>query len=122
MRSAIVGALVFALFVVPNAIAAQQTPAQTGKTFTLSGEMQQGYQSVQRNLVEAADKMPDEHYGFKPTPDIKPFGQLVAHAALWQFGRCAAIKGEPNPRKDEKEDASRTKAETIALRGTAIRS
>jgi hypothetical protein len=95
--------------------AAQQAGDQTPKVFTLSGEMLRGYESVQRNLVEAAEKMPEEHYAFKPTPDIKPYGQLVAHAALSQFTTCSMLKGEPSPRKDEKEEASRTRAETIAL-------
>ena len=94
---------------------AQQAADQAPKVFTLSGEMLRGYQSVQRNLVEAAEKMPTEHYLFKPTPDIKPFGQLVAHTALSQFTTCSMLKGEPSPRKDEKEDASRTRAEAIAL-------
>jgi hypothetical protein len=44
---------------------------------------------VQRSLAEAAEKMPDEHYGFRPTAEIKPFGQLVAHVALAQFGSCS---------------------------------
>jgi uncharacterized damage-inducible protein DinB len=115
MHNACVSALVFALFVTPSASSAQQTPAPAGQTFTLSGEMLRGYQNVQRDLAEAAEKMPDEHYAFRPTPDIKPYGQLVAHVALAQFRTCAMLKGEPSPRKDEKEDASRTKAEAIAL-------
>jgi len=94
---------------------AQQSDKQAPKIFTLSGEMLRGYQSVQRNLVEAAEKMPETNYGFKPTPEIRPFGQLVAHAALTQFGTCSLLKGEPSPRKDEKEDAPRTRAEAIAL-------
>jgi uncharacterized damage-inducible protein DinB len=115
MDNTLVSALIFAVFVIPGAAAAPQMPAPTGQTFTLVGEMQHGYQNVQRNLTEAAEKMPDDQYSFKPTPEIKPFGQLVAHVAMAQFGTCAAFKGEPNPKKDEKEDASRTKAETIAL-------
>ena len=115
MHTASVGALALVLFVIPGASAAQQAPAPTVRTYTLSGELLRGYQNLQRNLTEAAEKMPDEHYGFRPTPDIKPFGQLVAHAALAQFRTCAMLKGEPNPRKDEKEDASRTKVETIGL-------
>ena len=67
--------------------------------------MLQRYQMLQGNLVAAAEKMPEEHYGFRPTPEIKPFGQLVAHVAIAQFGTCAALKGEPNPRKEEKEEA-----------------
>lgn len=89
--------------------------APANRTFTLSGEMLSGYQSTQRNLIEAAEKMPEDQYGFKPTPEIKPYGQLVAHTALSQFRTCAMLKGEPSPRKDEKEETSRTKAEAIAL-------
>ena len=98
-----------------SATPTQQTGTPAGKTFTLSGELLQGYQNVERDLAEAAEKMPDEHYGFRPTPEIKPYGQLVAHVALAQFRMCAMLKGESNPRKDEKEDATRTKAEAIAL-------
>ena len=103
------------LFAIPSAVcrATDAGPGRPDRTF--SGEMLRGYQFTQRNLAEAAEKMPDEHYGFRPTPDIKPFGQLVAHVALAQFGTCAMLKGEPNPRKDEKEDAIRTKTEAIAL-------
>ena len=105
--------MMFVLLAVPSAIAAQPMPS--GKTFTLSGELASGYKMLQGTLVDAAEKMPDEHYGFKPTPAIKPFGQLVAHVALSQFRTCAMLKGEPSPRKDEKEDTARTKADAVAL-------
>ncbi len=85
------------------------------KTYTFSGESLRGYQSLQSNLADAAEKMPEEHYGFKPTPDVKSFGQHVAHIALSQYGLCARLKGEPNPKKDEKEETTRSKADTIAL-------
>lgn len=107
--------LSLAAVAIASVTGAQQSDKQAPKIFTLSGEMLRGYQSVQRNLVEAAEKMPEANYGFKPTPEIRPFGQLVAHAALTQFGTCSLLKGEPSPRKDEKEDAPRTRAETIAL-------
>jgi hypothetical protein len=107
--------LSLAALAIASATGAQQSDKQGPKIFTLSGEMLRGYQSVQRNLVEAAEKMPEADYGFKPTPEIRPFGQLVAHAALTQFGTCSLLKGEASPRKDEKEDAPRTRAEAIAL-------
>jgi uncharacterized damage-inducible protein DinB len=113
MHNAWVSALVFVMFA--SASAAQQGTAPAGQTFTLSGEMLRGYQNVQRDLAETAEKMPEEHYGFRPTPEIKPFGQLVAHVALAQFRTCAMLKGEANPRSEEKEDAKRTRQETIAL-------
>jgi hypothetical protein len=107
--------LSLAAMAIASVTGAQQSDKQAPKIFTLSGEMLRGYQSVQRNLVEAAEKMPEANYGFRPTPEIRPFGQLVAHAALTQFGTCSLLKGEPSPRKDEKEDAPRTRAEAIAL-------
>jgi hypothetical protein len=115
MHNARLEAMVFAALIVPAAAATAQMPAPSAKTYTLSAELLRGYQEVGRSLAEAAEKMPDEHYGFRPTPDIKPFGQLVAHTALAQFSTCAMLKDEASPRKDEKEEASRTKAEAIAL-------
>lgn len=106
-------ALVSATVTIPRLIAAQQMP--TGQGLTLSAQLVRGYQTLQRDLVEAAEKMPEEHFGFRPTADIKPFGQLVAHVALAQFRTCAMLKGVPNPRQDAQEKASRTKTEAISL-------
>jgi uncharacterized damage-inducible protein DinB len=101
------------LAVITNQTGAQAPPA--GQTFTLSGNLLRGYHTLQANLLAAAEKMPDADYSFRPTPEIRPFGQLVAHVALSQFGSCAALKGEPDPKHDEKEDAARSKADEIAL-------
>jgi uncharacterized damage-inducible protein DinB len=105
--------VLFCLAVVA-APAAPQTPP-TGQRFTLSGNMLRGYAGLQRNLLEAAEMMPDEHYTFKPTPQTRPFGQLVAHIALSQFAGCAALKGETNPRASDKEETTRSKADLVAL-------
>lgn len=102
---------------VPAAAAAQApaTPAAP-QTFTLSGNLIRGYQNLQRNLLAAAEKMPEASYTFKPTPEVRPFGQLVAHVALSQFGTCATLKGETaGPHKDDKEEAALTKAQLVAL-------
>jgi len=96
------------------ALAAAQAP-QAGQTFTLAASLIRSYQNVQRNVLEAAEKMPDASYSFRPTAQIGPFGELIAHTALAQFGNCAALKGVDPPHKDDKEDAPRTKAELVAL-------
>ena len=97
-----------------GAPAQAQAPA-AGQTFMLSASLLRGYHGLQQNLLAAAEKMPDADYTFRPTPEVRPFGQLVAHVALAQFGTCAALKGEPDPKHDVKEDAPRSKAEEIAL-------
>jgi uncharacterized damage-inducible protein DinB len=101
-----------------TAVTAQAAQAQTppaGQTYTLSTSLLRTYHNLQQNLLAAAEKMPDADYAFRPTTDVRPFGQLVAHVALSQFGTCAALKGETDPKHEEKEDATRTKADQIAL-------
>jgi len=98
------------------AVGLAQTQPPAPQTITLAAQLIRGYQNVQRNLAEAAQKMPDADYSFKPTADVRPFGQLVAHVALSQFGTCAALKGDAAaPHKDDKEETARTKAELITL-------
>jgi uncharacterized damage-inducible protein DinB len=55
------------------------------------------YAGVKNNLIRAAEKMPDENYNFKPTPDVRSFGQLVGHVADAQYLFCSAVLGEKNP-------------------------
>jgi hypothetical protein len=104
-----------AVLAVPSLALAQAAPPAP-QTFTLSGNMLRGYQNIERNLLEAAEKMPEADYGFKATPEVRPFGELVAHVALSQFATCAALKSDAAPpHKDDKEDAKRSKAELVAL-------
>jgi hypothetical protein len=104
-----------AALLLPATAFAQQAPAPP-QTYTLAATLVRTYQNLQRNLTEAAEKMPEADYAFKPTAEVRPFGQLIAHVALSQFGTCGALKGDPAPpHKEDKEEATRTKAELIAL-------
>ena len=67
-------------------------PAQNANP--LSAEVKQMYTGVKNNLVKMAEKMPEEHYAFKATPEIRTFGQLVAHVADSQARTCSALNGE----------------------------
>jgi len=53
------------------------------------GESKQMYTSIKVNLMAMADKMPEEDYSFKPTADIRSFGQIVAHVADVQARFCS---------------------------------
>lgn len=55
------------------------------------------YNIVKTNLVKAAEKMPEENYAFKPTPEVRSFGQIVGHVADAQYLFCSAALGEKNP-------------------------
>ena len=52
------------------------------------------YETVSANIPKAAEKMPDADYGFKPAPESRNFGQLIAHVADGQMALCGAAKGE----------------------------
>lgn len=73
-----------------SAFALQAQPAAGG----LSSELKQSYNYVKNNLLKAAEKMPEENYSYKPVPEIRTFGSLVAHVADSQTRACNGIMGE----------------------------
>ena len=95
--------------------AAPQSPVPSGRKLTLASTMIQSYTAIQRDLLEAAELMPEADYVFKPTPETRPFGQLIAHVALSQFAGCSLLQGGPSPKAAEKEETPRSKAVLIAL-------
>src|ERR1700680_5109657 len=58
-------------------------------------ETKQAYTAIKGNLMKAAEKMPDDAYSFKASPDIRTFGALIGHVADAQMGTCSAVNGEP---------------------------
>jgi uncharacterized damage-inducible protein DinB len=71
------------------------------------------YANVQQILLQTAEKMPEEHYSFRPAEDVRTFGQLVGHVADGQYIFCSSVREEKNPGLNvEKTKAS--KAELLA--------
>ncbi len=97
-------------------------PAQT--TNPLSTEAKQAYTNIKNNLVKMAEKMPEEHYSFKPVPEIRTFGQLVAHVADAQARTCSAVNGEQKSvnaaSKTTKADLQAALKESFAMCDTAF--
>jgi hypothetical protein len=50
-----------------------------------------------KNIVAAAESMPAEKYGFKPSPEMNSFGHVVMHIAQSNNGLCAKISGIDAP-------------------------
>lgn len=57
-------------------------------------------------LTRAADQMPEEDYAFKPTPEVRSFGQLLAHVADSNYLFCSAARGEERPVRDVEATAT----------------
>lgn len=60
----------------------------------LSADVKRDYASIRDYFIRAAEKMPEENYGFKPSPDVRSFGQQIAHVADDQYNLCAPARGE----------------------------
>jgi hypothetical protein len=52
------------------------------------------YSTIKNNLLKLAEKMPAEHYGFRPVPEVETFGRRVAHIADANMSVCAGLNGE----------------------------
>ncbi len=50
-----------------------------------------------KNMVAAAEAMPAEKYGFKPTPEMNSFGHLVMHIVQSNNLLCSKISGATAP-------------------------
>jgi len=75
------------------------------------------YSVISGAVVKAAEKMPEENYSFKPTPEVRSFGQLVGHVADANYMFCSEAAGEANPMKDI-EKTKTSKADLVdAIKG-----
>lgn len=98
-------------FVALFAVAALAQTSQAPNPNPLSAEAKQMYTGVKNNLIKMAEKMPEEHYAFKATADIRTFGQLIGHVADSQARTCSAVLGSP---KNLNAGTKTTKADLVA--------
>jgi hypothetical protein len=82
-----------------------------GQENPLSTEAQQSWTRTKNNLLAAAEKMPEDHYGFKPAPESQSFKDLVAHTADSALATCSGYGGE---RKAGTAASKTSKADLIA--------
>jgi uncharacterized damage-inducible protein DinB len=54
-------------------------------------------------LMRSAEQMSEANYSFKPTPQVRSFGQIIGHLADAHYMFCSTAKGEANPSKAELE-------------------
>jgi hypothetical protein len=67
-----------------------------------------GHQS--KNLVAAAEEMPESKYGYKPTPSQMSFGDVISHLAEGNDYFCSNIGGVDTPKRTElAKDAGKDK-------------
>ncbi len=74
------------------------------------------YEMTKGWLVKSAEMLPEADYGFKPTPAVRSFGQLIGHVANSNYMMCATVKGEKNPATQDFEKTTEKAALVQALK------
>lgn len=76
------------------------------------------WQEVRSNLAKAADAAPATMYDYKPSPDVRSFGEMLDHVAASQNGYCRMALGE-KPLGGGAGTGAKTKADVVeALRAS----
>jgi uncharacterized damage-inducible protein DinB len=105
--------LSMSLLAVAAATAAAQNP--------VADAVRSNWNSVKKNIKESAELMPEENYAFKPTPDVRSFGAILAHVAGASYEFCASAKNEKPPyAEDSFEGKMTTKAQIVKVTNEAI--
>lgn len=76
---------------------AAAAPRAAAQTLGLAASYQRSYAQMKRFITSQAERMPEADYAFRPTPDVKTFGQLMGHIADFNYVFCAPARGGTNP-------------------------
>jgi uncharacterized damage-inducible protein DinB len=118
-------AVLVGLITLPLTVLAQQTPAApvaapaAAPANPITASEKGLYARIGNSVIRAAEKMPEENYSFKPTPEVRSFGQLVGHEADANYMFCSLAIGETNPSKDI-EKTKTSKADLVAAVKDAV--
>jgi uncharacterized damage-inducible protein DinB len=75
-------------------LAAQSNPiVSTSKT---------SYAAVKNEVLRTAEKVPEDLYSWRPTPEVRTFGQLIGHEADGQYELCGPAAAKPVNKDIEK--------------------
>jgi uncharacterized damage-inducible protein DinB len=99
-------------------VAAQgQPPAPAIDQTTTHGFATGSYRGIKDFILRSADKMPAEHFTFRPAPEVRSFDLVLAHIADANYLLCSYAMAEANPNGSElqkTEKANLPRAELLA--------
>jgi len=102
MRSLSLAAALVVLAPCTSALA--QAPAAAapaaGNANPFATSLKIGFERTKKLLLASAEEMPTAEYAFKPTPEVRSFGQLIGHVADASYMFCSAARGTPAPKKE----------------------
>ena len=103
------------LILTASYVAAQSpAPAKPRPPQTYPAFLQAQYASIKRYIIGSAEKMPAEHFAFKPAPEVMTYAGLLGHIIDVQYGYCNAVKGGANPAAGKALDKLTDKAALVS--------
>ena len=92
-----------------------QTPAATdpGNMTRFSRGVKARYDNIKRDIVEAAEAVPEGEYSFRPAPQVRTFGQIIGHVADSQNFFCGVAAGSNPEYIDSIEQSTMSKAALV---------
>jgi len=94
--------------------AVEAQTAQSAQQLGLAASYQRSYAQMKRFLQVQAERVPEADYPFRPSPDVRTFGQLMGHIADYNYVFCAPARGGVNPLAGTTLEHEATKAELLA--------
>jgi uncharacterized damage-inducible protein DinB len=93
LRTAALSLCILSISTIANA---QTTDGGFGEALSpsMAAVVNSMHATIRRNLAEAADLMPADQYGFKPTPEIRSFAELIGHVVFGNLFFCSQARGE----------------------------
>ena len=96
-------------------------PPSTAPANSISQAIRSTWDGAKRNLTESADQMPEADYAFRPTAQVRTFGEILAHVAGANYVFCAPARNEKTPfEEDHFEKTAKTKAEIVKALNDSI--
>jgi uncharacterized damage-inducible protein DinB len=74
------------------------------------------FDSIKRDIVEAAEAVPEREYGFRPTPEVRSFGELIGHIADSQNFFCG-VAGGSDPAYSDALEKTKSPTKTTWVEG-----
>ena len=66
-------------------------------TGSIADALDKIHSRLERQLLQVAEAMPDEEFSFRPSPDVRTFGEQLRHVVTVQWFIGAALLCEPPP-------------------------
>jgi len=92
----------------------------------LTAEAKAGWNSISKNIVASAEKMPEESFAFRPAPSVRSFGELIGHVTDANYLFCGALNSDKKSPPDaehklkSKSELVRALKESVAYCNTAF--